>query len=394
MPKSNSDRLPNFLEGKETVLVVSPQPWNGFHVSKHHYAEELESLGNRVYFLDPPDRTQKAGRVVVEPIPGHAKLSLIRYQYWFPGILKFKSRTLFDWCMRWQARKILKQLPAVPSVVWDFDNTYSFNDLRVFGTQFRLFHPVDLISKGRTGAKQAHAAYSVAPAILNDLNIDIPMLVVPHGLGRDHEEYAMQVRQAIETEKPSVRDSRVRVGYVGNMVRPSVDRPSLLTMARNHPDIEFHFYGPIDSEGDKSASEFIKSLQGAANCILHGLTSQSKILEQARSIDAWLVCYDERIDSNAGLNTHKMLEYFATGSVVVSSFIEAYVESNLLVMTPKGKNDTLPSVFADVIRELDQHNSSQNRLLRIKYALQHRYGFHLETIQQHLRKTLVGHPIA
>ena len=43
----------------KTILIISPQQWDGLMLSKQNYAEELTKLGNKVYFLPPPLKTTK-----------------------------------------------------------------------------------------------------------------------------------------------------------------------------------------------------------------------------------------------------------------------------------------------------------------------------------------------
>ena len=37
-----------------SILIISPEAWNGHFVSKHHYAVSLANRGYKVYFLNPP----------------------------------------------------------------------------------------------------------------------------------------------------------------------------------------------------------------------------------------------------------------------------------------------------------------------------------------------------
>jgi energy-coupling factor transporter ATP-binding protein EcfA2 len=44
----------NFLKGKN-ILVISPEAWGKSKLSKHHYALTLAAIGNKVWFLQPPN---------------------------------------------------------------------------------------------------------------------------------------------------------------------------------------------------------------------------------------------------------------------------------------------------------------------------------------------------
>ena len=43
----------------KNILLISPEAWEHIFVSKHHYATHLATLGNKVFFLDPPNNQNK-----------------------------------------------------------------------------------------------------------------------------------------------------------------------------------------------------------------------------------------------------------------------------------------------------------------------------------------------
>ena len=90
---SHPRELPNYLDGGCRILLISPQRWDGFQVSKHHYAIELAKLGNEVYFVDPPNNSGKAVDVV--SCEEDERLKVVRYGPWFPYVIKFRARWLF-----------------------------------------------------------------------------------------------------------------------------------------------------------------------------------------------------------------------------------------------------------------------------------------------------------
>ena len=98
------------------IFIISPQPWGGFRVSKHHYAIELAKLGHEVYFIEPPTRTGNPGSIKLTPtaVP---RITTLSYRPWFPYGLKFHCRPLFDWLMRRQAHKIVAAIGKKPDIV-------------------------------------------------------------------------------------------------------------------------------------------------------------------------------------------------------------------------------------------------------------------------------------
>ena len=122
-----------------TVLIVSPEPWDGHTVSKHHYAVTLAMSGYRVLFLDPP--TNEIHLVVTASQP-HPNLFVVqaprfgRGLRFYPGFLR-----------RWMERSWLQQLESVVGVaidvVWLFENSRFF-DMRFAGHRLKIYHQVDL----------------------------------------------------------------------------------------------------------------------------------------------------------------------------------------------------------------------------------------------------------
>ncbi|MCU0578607.1 MAG: discoidin domain-containing protein [Desulfobacterota bacterium] len=119
--------------------MISPQPWAGLQVSKHHYARALAARDWRVVFIDPPAELGKPGRIeqTATEVSGIFRL---RYQTFFPYRLKFHARPLFDLLM-WRQAKRLVQAAGRPNLVWDFDNAYQFRDFGPYRVYSRLVQP-------------------------------------------------------------------------------------------------------------------------------------------------------------------------------------------------------------------------------------------------------------
>ncbi len=377
-----------YLEGLERILIISPQPWTGFKVSKHHYAKELAKLGNKVYFLNPPNAERRMRGIHVAGADfEHGRIETVDYRTWFPYIIKFHSKVLFDIGMRIQAKRILMRLGEKPTLVWDFDESYQFFDLRWFGAGINIFHPVDQVSSSMNTSKYADFVLSVDASITKRLTRnDAPTLIVPHGLCCEYEQYGIErlSYRATGNRDGSRFGDPIRVGYVGNLLARSIDRPAFLKIIDSHPSVQFELFGPWEvSEGQpKDIVEWLNTIRNRDNVRLHGLVSQERILQEAPKVHLWLVCYDSTLDQNGGTNSHKVLEYLATGSPVVSNLLDAYAESGLLVTPQEKGNRKLPMVFADAILRLPALHSVESRRQRIEYALEHGYRYHLKRIQE------------
>lgn len=372
---------PSILFGDSLrILVISPQPWAGFKVSKHHYAIELARLGHRVWFLEPPLARGRPGSITVEPT-GSDGIMRVSYVPWFPLQLKFHARAMFDVLMRRQARPIVTAIGGPPDIVWDFDNEYRFRDLRVFGDGLCVFHPVDDIPVLSDGDKHAHVVLSVAQRFVDKIGDKrAPMHVIPHGLARAYEALARDVVRNRERTRPPPQ--QLCVGFVGNLDRPDMDWPVMARMVCENPAVAFRFVGPftpatIAAFADGAAFE---ALRRAPNVSLDGLKPAEDVIAMARDIDIWLLCYDPARSTNAATNSHKLLEYLATGSAVLSHRIEAYAGNGLVEMPASQSNTGMPAMLSSMLGRIEAIDAPPLRARRAEYALGHTYLAHMQQI--------------
>lgn len=372
------------------ILIVSPNSWGTMRLSKHHYAETLARRGNRVFFLNPPDAAAKT-HWHLQPIPEVPGLSIITYRPFVPFVLRFRSRTLFNIVAAAHVRWILRRLDLHLDLVWCFDvNLYS--DLRVFNARFNIFHPVDQIGLKyqREVASSADLVLSVSEEILQHVRAyGVPSRVIGHGLSTQFTSAARErlADLGYEQKKP------VRVGYVGNLFMPYIDRATIRILIAQNPETVFHFWGPrapddsnVDASRSAEATDFVKFLNASANVQLHGVQHPDAIAGSLREMDLLLMCYSVLDDPNRGCNSHKILEYLSTGRTVVSNFVSDYAgRPDLIQMVSTRYNEALPGLFKEVVRNLNDLNSYERKKARIEYALDNSYERQLDRI-----KSIVG----
>ena len=150
----------NYYRGKN-VLIISPQPWETIHISKHHYALELTRKGATVYFLNPPDdATTKA---VVRTHPDWPALHIVDYCPPLSYSLRFHARWLYDVMMHRAVQHFLRRFTLSFDVVWCFD-TSLYTDLRWFGNGITIYHPVDQVYYPSQLRIAASADFILAPS--------------------------------------------------------------------------------------------------------------------------------------------------------------------------------------------------------------------------------------
>lgn len=366
------------MRNQPLAFVISPQPWAGFRVSKHHYAIALADRGWRVVFIDPPTDLGKVGKIETTDtnVPG---ITSLRYQTTFPYRIKFRARWLFDVLMHRQARRLVTAA-GQPDLVWDFDNAYQFRDLRAFGAKTSLFHLVDDVGAPGLGTKHADHVYYLHPSFANHAGgLAYPDHHIGHGLGRAHEAAARST--GFGTPNPD----RPHIGFVGNLAAAWIDWDAIDTMLTRHPQARFTFWGPVPEPKDPDTA--LTRILAHPNAAFPGLTLPEQVLAGASGIDVWLVPFAADKLPGGPLNSHKILEYLSTGKAVVMSWLEAYDGNPLVHMLPDRYSTGLADLLARVLADLHSANAPQAMEARRAFALEQSYDRHLETIYATIDQT-------
>ncbi len=372
--------MPN-LKGK-TILIISPDKWNNLRLSKHNYAEELAEMGNNVFYLLPPETRQSRKPIIQRKLSNN--LQLVEFNTFVKGE-RFIPSTILNFIRKYQATELKKLLGGSIDIVWSFYGAQFF-DLSVFGKSFKIFHPVDKIIDPAffKTAKNANIVLSVAQNILDDLKpFNKNLHVINHGINHAYEDEAKQI------PVPYQRSSVVKIGYVGNLIRPDIDHAIFLKMIHENPSIEFHLWGSYENkhiqwnqESDQQVLKFVEALKSSPNVFLKGLVHPEDVRMQTREMDLFLCCYDAAKEMNQCSNNHKLMEYFSNGKIVVSHFVQTYAEKRyLLEMCSDHSNMPLPELLSKVVKELEFWNSQEKQLMRKTFALDNTYQKQIKRIE-------------
>jgi len=225
----------------KTIFIISYENWGKMLMSKHHYALDLAKRGNKVYFLNHPDRRKrmKRGQFRIEKTeyPG---LSVVHHRMIHPYFLKFKMKWLYNWLAKIHIQMLISKVGKYPDIVWSFDagNTLP---LKYFPqSQLRIYMPVDGPFWHREellAAEGADCIFSVTPQILARYkSLNKPMLQINHGVADDF----------LKNHNGAIKKELIRVGYSGSLVRSDLDTESFLKIIKSHPQMQFDFWGEYD----------------------------------------------------------------------------------------------------------------------------------------------------
>ncbi len=358
-------------------------------LSKHNIAFALCSKGHDVFFLNPP-----SSKVVWKcSVTKYNDINVVNHGS-FPSFFKILPRIFSNFIKRLEVFILLKSLNIRFDVVWSFSNYYP--SLSLFKCKYKVFHPVDILSDNCSYMGfDSDLIVSVSPSILSRYSqATCNKLFLNHGVNSFYEKFAMSYEIS---EDLAVYKRKIIVGYIGSLVSQCLDRDLLIKLIQVFKDIDFYFWGPFDFNhnlGGRPSLEvfqFIDKLQGFNNVKLFGVSSSEKIISEWNYVSIWIVCYDiSRYKFYDGSNSHKILEYFSSGKVVVSNFIQLYEQySDLIRMVNLGdSHDSFICLMKDTLQKLEYFNSAKFQKQRISYALSNTYTVQVERILSLLKSNL------
>jgi glycosyltransferase involved in cell wall biosynthesis len=375
----------------KVVYIISREDWGGMLMSKQHYAVELAKMGNTVFFINHPDQRRrfKRGEIKVESTE-YKNLYAVSHRLFHPYFFKFKYRKLYYLLTSWHIKRLIKKAGTKPDVVWLFDIGNSI-PLKYFpATARKIYMPVDgpygTIHE-KDAVEEAEIIVSVTDVILSQFkNINIPQYCINHGVAE------LFINQNAETD---TENQQQRIGYSGSMVRNDLDIKTFLKIIKEHPDKIFEFWGEnnfmkssihLPQDISVQTKDFLDTLHRLPNVILHGAVTPAVLAEGLKRMDALLICYQIKDDQNH----HKVLEYLATGKVIVSSYMSSYFEKRgdlIEMVSNKENNEELPALFAEVTGKLPQYNSTEKINDRIAFASAFSYPQQIRKIEKFLTST-------
>jgi hypothetical protein len=376
----------------KNILIISPEKWGTMFLSKHHYAVELAKLGNTVYFLNSPKDGWHINKpkITIEK-SGFDNLFIINYSLFFPYNLKFHLYFLYRLLIRIHIFLIKKKINRKLDIVWSFDFGNSF-PLHIFKKSIRIFHPVDDPKNSKWAyqcAQSAHYIFSVTTEILDRYSsLKKPLYFINHGVSPGF---------ILPSPTEYFTNSKIKVGYSGNLLRKDIDYPTLISIVAESPEVSFYFWGcyhssqsNIGGDDNYQISIYINQLRSLPNVTLIGPIPQNELAVELNKCDAFILCYDIKRDPSNGTNYHKVMEYLSTGKVLISNNITTYAGIPHLIEMANSREDNneLPKLFKNTIANLEFYNSKDLCAKRIDYSRKHTYTNNVLTIEKLIFKTI------
>ncbi|MGY6562490.1 MAG: hypothetical protein ACXITV_10315 [Luteibaculaceae bacterium] len=365
------------------ILIISPDAWGDYYLSKHHYAIEAAKQGHTVFFLNYANSKGKRSLLPSFELEEtlFANLSVISYTSPFKGLVKYPA-FLQNMIFSYFANQILALINKPIDVLWSFD-VARFPNLAVFNAPIRVFHPVDKKGSQRLGRKIVQSATHLVS--LDDVYLDAfdpnktkPRLLVNHGLSSAYLEEPKPI------ELPG--KNKIKALYVGNLANHAINHSIFKKLITENKSVDFICVGPSKyKEGASAARNFIEWLRGQDNVYLEGSKNPRELKDYVYLSDICLLLYDLDMEPILPLpNSHKLLEYLAGGKVILTSLIKQY-ESQSELFVVYEKNEQIIEKFKVTLEDLDSLNSPALMVKRRQLALVNTYTEHLRLILKFLQ---------
>ncbi|MEM6523793.1 MAG: hypothetical protein AAF693_08380 [Bacteroidota bacterium] len=358
------------LKGKN-ILLISPEMWGGLHVSKHHYAIHLAAMGNRVFFLGPPSYkspTKLIGSSV-------SNLYLIKYSGFIRGI-----RLLPSLLQKILIRRKFQELQSTAlvkfDIVWSFDNSVFFDFEAINQHALCISHIVDLNQDFNTikAARTADLCLASSGCIKKKLLEYNPNThFINHGYNYKRHKSAFNF---------GCSNQKLNVGYAGNFDIKYLNWALIEVLLKEFPNVIFNFAG-------MGRNNHYYKIRNFKNFKYIGLLPSEQLTYFYEQMDILVICYKYEEYPDQLANPHKMMEYLASGKMIVATWTEEYADLNEQEMIKMVKtNDQFKKTFKEVVSNIDFWNSKELLEKRRMIARLNTYEQQIQRVEDAISNSL------
>lgn len=373
----------------KTVFLISSDRWGIMKVSKHHYALELAKAGAKVFFIEPPLLSNKG--IEITTCADDANISIVKYKPVFRG-RRFLPAALYSYLLHLQVKLLLKKIAVQPDVVWCFHG-FLFENLQWFKAPTTIFFAADLFEGDQLPSElnSSDLLFAVSDTIKEKLEQSgKPLVQIHHGLQNSFVQLAEGLLQNNSYADKSA--TTITAGYTGNLRMQALDREIMMQVISEHAEIKFLFWGSykqsdlnLGGEQTKEADAFISFLQRSSNVELRGVVNGTELQQQMSECNLFWLCWKTGVHQLwDGSNSHKLLEYLATGCAVAAHYVSTYKNTDLLNMLAVKNNEGYPNLFKSVVQGLYRGEAKEKIKNRLEFAVSNSYSKQLHRIETHI----------
>lgn len=353
------------------ILLISPEPWGENYVSKHHYAITLANQGNKVFFLNPPDK-----RIFKVSFSTYRNLFIIDYFPIFRGLRKLPG-SITAWLTKIELRYLELRSGYNFDIIWNFETSRFFNLSKLPVGRIKISHIVDYTENFNLPLASATADICIGTSdYINkeQKNFNPSVHKIHHGVNINSGT------SSVDFDSPY----RIKVGYVGNLCLKYIDWKTVYELCAENKDTGFYFIGPEGKSnlGRKiEVDPYMNKVKQLINTFFLGAIPASEIPSYLDLFDILLLVYKADQYREQLANPHKLMEYIASGKITVASYTDEYVNKKELLEMVED-NCELPQRFRDVLHNLAHYNSEEKSALRKHFAFENIYEKQIDRIMQ------------
>ncbi|WPP52614.1 glycosyltransferase [Catalinimonas niigatensis] len=359
------------------ILLISPEPWGQNFVSKHHYAVALAYQGNSVFFLNPPSSSYELQATQYE------NLYVVDYPRFLKG-LRYLPEAIIKKIIRQKYEKLQQLTGCIFDIVWSFDNSVFYDFSALPEPVLKISHIVDLNQDFQTdkAARTVDICFCTTDFIMNKLlRFNANTFKIHHGTAFQNSYPKNNV------SLPG--NNKIKALYVGNLALKYIDWSLIELIIDKHPNVDFIFIGP------KGKSNLSKSdldwdnltVESYPNVFFTGSVPHNEVSHYLQKSDVLLLAYKADAYLKQLANPHKLMEYFASGKIIVSTYTDEYKDKgHLLAMC--SRNEDYPDLFEEVISKIDHYNNELLQKERIEFAYENTYEKQLKRIESHIKDVI------
>ena len=273
-------------------------------------------------FLDPPEPGRKL--FALEQIPEPLGIERVRAPRVAPGL-----RRMPGGLRRWLEHRWLRRLERLAGcqieVIWLFENSRFF-DLRFAQSRLKIYHQVDLNQSfyPHIAAQTADICFCTSELIRQQLaSHSVKTYFVQHGMSSAASAPLSEDQQKL-LQGGSLRLQRKSVFLISTGM--------CLSGSWCHPAVQF-LIGAFDCKSD-----YYRRLRQVDNVTWWGKVDSAVIPVILQQMDILLLCYLQSCLEQVS-NPHKLMEYLASGRIVVATYTKEYDQHrDLLAMSESGSN--------------------------------------------------------
>jgi hypothetical protein len=352
---------------KSQILIISPEPWDGLFVSKHHYAITLTQLGCEVYFLNPPTASLKN---ITISNTNYNNLYKVDAPQVFKG-LRFFTKKIRNYLEKRWLEKFEVIIGKKFTTIWLFENSRCY-DMDFAEDKLKIYHQVDSNQNFhiKEAASSADICFCVTDFIKRDLQVHAKKVFkISHGINLSNEKKPLSKDDIDKFKKDGIHAT-----CIGNFDATDIHENIFYNLVKSFPNVNFHFVGNYSKK-----RSFYNRFKNQKNIIWWGRVDSTFIPSILERVDINLLAYRYEDYPEQTANSHKILEYLYSGKVIVATYTDEYKDKRYLLEMVDSSNDYIQK-FSQVINNIDFYNAIEKQQERILFAKNSSYEKRLELI--------------